>query len=175
MDLAGARMLEGMRSRWFVAAGAALLAALAGGAAAELKAGSERAAQARNGVPMRDAPKPLSKIVRTLPYGEKVVVEESSGFYARVKARDGATGWVRAADLVEPGSLKAGSGATSGATPDVSAAGRQFDEDTEKRFRATEKQLEAAYAEVDRLETRASEASKVEKFVREGRLGRQSR
>jgi hypothetical protein len=142
--------------------------------AAELKAGAERASPSRSGLPMREAPKPLARVVRTLAFGERVVVQEVSGLYARVKCKDGTLGWVKAQDLVEPGVLKADAGprAADVSTADVSAAGRQFDESTEKRYRATAKELEAAYAVVDGIENRRPSASEVEAFAREGRLVR---
>lgn len=159
-----------MHMRWL---GWCLALAVAGAAAAELKVGSERAAQARGGVALREAPKPLARILRTLPFGERVVVQEVSGFYARVRCKEGALGWVRAADIVEPAALRgSGSGAQAGATPDVSAAGRQFDESTEKKYRASEAQLEAAYKQVDALEGRTPKGAEIEAFIREGRLGR---
>jgi hypothetical protein len=157
-----------------------LLALAAGGIAfAEVQVGETRAVQARSGVPLREEPKALAKVVATVPYGTQVRVLEIQTFFARVSvSTTGATGWVRSADLVEPpvltGKTPQRTTASAGyaSTADVSAAGRQFDDSTEGAYKATRAELAQAYALVDAIEKKSPSPEEVETFIRDGRLGR---
>jgi hypothetical protein len=141
---------------------------------AEVTVGETRAVQPRDGVVLRTEPKPLGARVENLAFGARVVVQEVQGAWARVTAPAGATGWVRTSDLVQAGALtsaKARSGVV--ASSDVSLAGRQFDEATERGYRATKAELDAAYRLVDEVERRSLRADSPElvAFIREGHLG----
>jgi hypothetical protein len=161
-----------------------LLAVLAVGAGAwaEVRVGEVRSTQAKAGVALRETPRTLGKVVRTLAYGTRVTVVELSGYFAKVRTDEGTEGWVRSADLVEPGALTGGgAGAVAGArdvsSTDVSAAGRQFDEGTEGRYKAERAELERAYALLDALEKKSlsPDSPEVTAFVRDGHLGREAR
>ena len=166
------------RSR-FRAWGLLLALAVGGLAFADVQPGQVRSAQSKSGVPMREAAKPLAKVVQTLAYGTRVTVVAVSGYYAQVRTDDNVTGWVRSADLVEPGALTGpgaygSSGAGRVASADVSAAGRQFDEGTEGKYKASSAELSAAYALLYALEGKGPKpgSPEVEAFVRDGKLGR---
>src|SRR5262245_47860473 len=154
-----------------------LVLTAAGGVAADVRVGDVREAQARDGVSLREGPGALTKLVKLLPYRTRVTVQEVKGTYARVLVVDGATGWVRSNDLVQPGTLT-GPGGRGGGTvagsADISAAGRQFDEATEQRYRGERLDLEAAYRALDAIEkaTPAPGDPAIQAFIAEGRLGR---
>lgn len=159
-----------------------LILALAIGpvAAADVTQGEVRSVQARDGVVLREAAKALAKSVATLPYGTRVRVTDVASFYAKVRTDEGVEGWLRASDVVAPSALTGGgsAGPVEGArvaSSDLSAAGRQFDEGTEGKYRASAAQLDAAYRLVDALEQKGPrpDSAEVEEFVRTGRLGRQ--
>jgi uncharacterized protein YgiM (DUF1202 family) len=161
-----------------------LVAALAAGgvAWAEVRVGEVRSTQAKAGVAMRETPRTLGKVLQSLAYGTRVTVVEVSGYFAKVRTDEGTEGWVRAADLVEPGALtQGGAGAVAGArdvsSTDVSAAGRQFDEGTEGRYKAESAELDRAYGILDALEKKSlsPDSPEVIAFVRDGRLGREPR
>ena len=88
----------------------ALLAAVAAADPAVAKpedaqVGHVRAAFARQGTPILDAPTPLkAKVVATLPYGSRFRIVEKRGGWFRVQALGGqsATGWLRASQTVSP-------------------------------------------------------------------------
>ena len=149
-----------------------------GRAASDIKTGDVRTAQARAGVPMRELPRPMAKRVAVLPYGTQVKVDEVETLYAHVSAEGLGQGWVRSMDLVEPTALTGPGaygpqGAGKVASADVTAAGRQFDQKTERTFRSMKDgSLDAAYAAVDRLEQQQQPSDEeIEAFIREGMLG----
>ena len=155
------------------------LALCAGGlATADVQVGEIRAAQAREGVTLRETPRALATVLATLPYGTRVSVLEVQGRVARVTvAGTGATGWVRSSDIVEPpvltGRTVAATGGAGGTTAsDVSAAGRQFDDATEADYKASHAELQAAYPLLDALEKKTPSEAEITAFVRDGRLGR---
>jgi hypothetical protein len=141
-------------------------------ARAELTAGATRAAQPREGLVLREEPKPLAKKVRTLPYGTQVKVLETKDLWARVDAPGGAPGWARASEIVEPSSLT-GAAAYRGSltSADVTAAGRQFSEKTEHTYRSMTPQLEAAYPIVDQIEKDQASEADVDAWIAAGGLG----
>ena len=168
-----------MRRFSYRAWGLAVALAVGGIVFADVQPGQVRSAQVKAGMTIREAPKPLGKVVQTLAYGTRVTVVAISGYYAQVRTDDGVTGWVRSADLVEPGALTGAgaygaSGAGRVASADVSAAGRQFDEGTEGRYKASSAELSAAYAALDALESKGPKpgSPEVEAFIRDGKLGR---
>jgi hypothetical protein len=156
-----------------------LLIGACGVASAEVRVGDVREAQSRAGTPVRAEPKALASVVATLPYRTRVTVQEVRGYFAKVATDSGTTGWVRTSDIVMPGALTGPGGQTTAAgaartSSDVSAAGRQFDEETERQYRVNRAELEAAYAQLDAVEKRSHAPGDPEVllFVSEGRLGR---
>jgi hypothetical protein len=154
-----------------------LLLAAATAVWAEVRVGEVREAQARVGVPLREGPGGLTKLVKVLPYRTRMTVQEVRGLYARVAVADGSAGWVRVNDLVVPGALTGPApnrNATVASSADISAAGRQFDESIERQYRTTHAELEAAYRALDALEAKTPPPGDpaVRAFIEEGRLGR---
>jgi hypothetical protein len=166
------------RSPWIPVGALAVLAAVSSprAARADLAAGDVRTAASRDGVPMREKPRTLSKVLGVIPYGARVKVQDVESYFARVATEAGLEGWVREADLVEPTKLT-GPGAygpqgpTAAASSDLTAAGRQFDQKTEKTYRKMVGTLEKAYPLVDALENEPASESEVIAFASEGRLG----
>lgn len=159
--------------------GLAVLAfALAAGPAfPDVKEGDARSTQSKEGTPLREKPAALAKRVATLAYGTRVKVTEVSGFWAAVAVEGGTQkGWVRSVELVEPGSLT-GPGAYGArsadavAGTDVTAAGRQFDQKTERTWRAMKEDLEPFYGKVDEIERTKPSEDEVTAFIRKGLLG----
>ncbi len=140
---------------------------------AEVTVGQVLSAQARDGVVVREMPRPLAKIVTRLPYSAKVKVEETNAVYARVTAASGTAGWVKASELVPPSALT-GAGVAESPTAtqaDVLAAGRQFDQRTEKFYRAVDGKTDAAYPLVDAIEHTRPSDEELLAFIRDGALG----
>jgi hypothetical protein len=150
-----------------------------GFAAAEVVPGEVRAVQVRGGVPAWKEPRVLSGKVGLIPFATRVTVDEVRAPWVRVTADGGVAGWVRASDIVEPGSLtgtaaRAASGRAGAAgTADVSLAGRQFDESLEGELKVSDADLQRAYPLVDALEAKSFRPGdpEIEKFLRDGRLG----
>src|SRR5262249_1674983 len=94
-----------MRRRALVLAGILGALTLGGLVVADVLPGQGRSARAKDGVAMREKANAFAKVVETLPYGKRVTVTSVSGYWAEVRTDEGSTGWVRAADLVEPGAL----------------------------------------------------------------------
>jgi hypothetical protein len=112
-----------------------------------------------------------------LPYGTRVQVQEALGYHARVSLEDGTLGWVRAAEVVPPRALSgagsiAAAGTASFTTAEISAAGRQFDQKTERTYREIDRDLSAAYPLVDEVEQTKPDPEAVDHFITEGVLGR---
>ena len=169
-----------MRARWIALF---LVAAVGGLAVADVSPGEVRSVQARSGTVLREAGKPLAKSVASLPYGTRVRVLAVAAGYAQVRTDEGQEGWVRSTSIVAPSALTGGGaqGPPTGdgrqfnvASSDVSAAGRQFDEGTEGRYRASGPELERGYRLVDELQGKGPrpDSPEVEQFIVEGRLGR---
>ena len=140
---------------------------------AEVAAGQMLSAQARDGVAVREAARPLAKPVARIAYGTRVRVEELSGPYARITADGGVTGWVKASELVPSSALTgAGNEPTATSSPaDVLAAGRQFDQKTEKFSRSVNKGFDGAYPAVDAMERTKPDDAELYEFIRSGALG----
>ena len=160
-----------MRMRWIAGA---LVLAVSGLVLADVNIGDVRSAQPRDGAALRKAGRPLAEVVKLLPYGTRVTVVEVSGAFAHVRTDDGADGWVKASDIVQPSTLTGGGAAGPASQADVLAAGRQFDDATQSDFAASGADIQAAYAQVDAIEraTLNPGDAAVSAFIGEGRLGR---
>lgn len=156
----------------------------ASSAPVDAKAGDTRAIFSKRGTPIRQTPSTLGKPVATLAYGTRVKVLEVKRPWLRVQS-GARTGWLRAWETVELSALNANAkpphlttaGSAGVSSREVSAAGRQLDGGTERRFRATRKDLAAAYAAVDAMEaaTAALHPSDALEFIDVGNLGRKGR
>ena len=160
----------------------------------DTKVGDVRATYGKEGTALREKASALGAPVATLEYGTQVRVLETKLPWIRVQTvarRDqpSQTGWLYAYETVEAKALSASpkpahrtykgdAARTAGvSSSEVSAAGRQLDAGTEKRFRASRKDLERAYAAVDRIEarTQAMDPGESIRFIYDGGLGRKGR
>lgn len=157
-------------------------------APADSKVGDVRVTYVKPSTPLRVGANALAAPVGApLPPGTRVVVLEVALPWLRVRA-DGAAGgegWLRAYETVEPAALSATAppphltGVPTGTITQqqVSAAGRQFSEQTERGHRVSRQDLARAYALVDRMEaeTAAIDPYDVVAFIVDGNLGRRGR
>lgn len=146
--------------------------------------GDVRAVLPKDGLSLKDKPSVLGRLAAALPHGTTVRVEEIRGRWIRVTTLPGQgetrTGWMRGNQTVEPFALTQG-GRQNQATAadgqasqrDISAAGRQFDPETENTYRQENPNLEPFYPMVDHIEATKPSAEDVRRFILEGRLGRQ--
>lgn len=150
----------------------------------DAKVGETRTTYKRSGTPLRASPDALAKPIQVLPKGTAVTVLEVNLPWLRVQAGQ-ATGWVQAPEVVLATALRPnplptyrtdrGTGRVS--QTDAAAAGRQFDEATEKRYRVSRADLQRGYALVDQMEAMTHQldpADSVE-FIIAGFLGRRGR
>jgi hypothetical protein len=165
----------------------ALVASLAFADPADVAVGSARSVFAKNGTRMTEQPKALSKLVKLLPYGTRVRVDEVQGRWIKVTEFEGtaagSVGWIKAAETVEPFALTQGgqfrsTGASSGdgsvSRREAAAASRQFSPMTEAAHKqVSPAEVQAAYGLLDTvLEVMKPSIEEIEQFVAEGRLGR---
>lgn len=163
------------------------LAGVAGAAPVDAKVGDVRAIFAKEGTALRKTASTLGAPVATLAYGTQVKVLEVQKPWLRVQALSGQrpVGWIQSWRTVEPSALGANAkpphlrvtGSTGASAKEVSAAGRQLDAQTERGFRASRKDLEAAYRAVDAMEaaTQALHPADALAFIDAGNLGRRGR
>ncbi len=156
-------------------------------APADAKVGDVRSIFAKAGEVIREKPSALGGPVATLRYGTQVKVLELKKPWLRVQALSGGreSGWIQAWRTVEPSALGANAKpphlkvtARKGTSAsEVSAAGRQLDAKTERGFRASRKDLEAAYRAVDAMEaaTQSLHPADALAFIDAGNLGRRGR
>jgi uncharacterized protein YraI len=118
---------------------------------------------------LRGTPSFLGKIVTSLPYGEKVAIEQQDGAWMKVSAA-GQTGWVHSSALTaRQVTLKAGAGNRTGASSsEMALAGKGFNADVEAQFKANHKDID--FGPVDRMEKIVIPASSLLKFASEGGL-----
>ena len=157
----------------------------------DTKVGDVRAVYSKSGVSLREKPSALGKALSTLPFGTRVRVLETKLPWMRVQTipsggRASESGWMKAFETVELSALSQAappahttySGSVGAVNArDVSAAGRQLDAGTERRFRASRKDLARAYQLVDAMEQATIQmdpAASIE-FIFEGDLGRKGR
>jgi Zn-dependent protease with chaperone function len=153
----------------------------------DAKVGDVRAILGVRGGVIRSAANAMAAPVTTLAYGTKVTVAEVRQPWLRVTASGpgGATiaGWILARETIEPAALEAsgpraptaaGGGRTGVSSREVSAAGRQFDSQTEQGYRGLHPNLDAAFPLVDDMEraTADLDAEACVLFIQRGRLGR---
>jgi hypothetical protein len=130
---------------------------------------------------LRAGPQFTAKTVASLPQRTPVTVIEVPGngwmkVNAQVAGRS-VEGWLRTTNAAPPGSIPTSPNVVAGgpravSQEQISAAGRRFDAETERRYRGAQPNLGPAYQLVDRMQL-ASEAfdpAEVEAFVRAGQL-----
>ena len=120
---------------------------------------------------VRDKPSFLGRIVEVLTYADRVtVLDRSVTSWVKVQAPDGKQGWVSASALqskrivLAAGSENVEQGAASG---EVQLAGKGFNEDVEKQYKAEGK---VDYTWVDRMETYNPPPDRVAAFLQQGDL-----
>jgi len=120
---------------------------------------------------VRDKPSFLGRIVEVLTYADRVtVLDRSVTSWVKVQAPDGKQGWVSASALqskrivLAAGSENVEQGAASG---EVQLAGKGFNEDVEKQYKAEGK---VDYTWVDRMETYNPAPDRVAAFLQLGGL-----
>jgi Zn-dependent protease with chaperone function len=151
----------------------------------DTKVGETRYTYAKAGTVVRAEGAPTGKPAGTLPAGTAVRVLEVKLPWVRVSATAGGQpveGWLRAFEAIEPEALQkpaeppviADTAATNVSGRDVSAAGRQFDADTEKSYRVERADLQRAYAQVDEMERATAQMDPYEavEFLMAGDIGR---
>src|SRR5688572_598519 len=129
----------------------------------DTKVGEVRIAYSKAGTVIRAEGAPTGKPAGTLPAGTQVRVLEVKLPWVRVSATvagQPVEGWLRAFEAIEPEALQKPSepptirdtAAANVSGRDVAAAGRQFDTDTERNYRASRADLQQAYLDVDAME-----------------------
>jgi len=153
---------------------------------AAIKVGAVRVIFSKRGINLRSKKSTLGKPIATLGFGDRLKVLAVQPPWLRVRTlpkagQQAQTGWLRAWETLEPSALatpdkpahltSAGSAGVS--SREVSAAGRQLDEGTEQRHRASRKELARAYTLVDRMEAQTAALAPADAlgFIDEGRLG----
>jgi hypothetical protein len=174
-----------MTPRMILAAAAVVaLASLAPTAQAspnDVTVGALRTPTERKGAPLRAEPAMGARVLGNVAHGTRFHVAEVQGKWIRVNApvTGGASqsGWLKAADTVEPFALT-GSGReiSTGTGPrnaggDVSAAARGFGPSIEKDAMASDAQLRAAMSLVDAVEAAKPTPEEISIFSKQGRLG----
>ena len=149
---------------------------------AEARVGETRGTYMNTGTPLRAEPSKTGATIASLPRATNVVVEEVRKPWLRVRATvDGkvVTGWIWAYDTISARALapnrpppQASRGGRGVSQRDASAAGRQLDATTERGFRASRRDLEQAYRQVDQIEreTQRLEPHSVMQLIMDGRL-----
>jgi len=173
-------------SRWILLSVAvSLVLGSARPARGEVKVGDVRTVAPKDGAIIRDAARPLGKLLGRAEYGTRLRVDAIEGLWAQVSRGSAPEGWVRTGDLVEPSALT-GAGAfgpakdASFSSSEVAAAGRQFTHDdgrqfdskTERTWRSmSDGKLDAGFAAIDRLQKATPSEEEIDAFIRAGYLG----
>lgn len=177
-------------SRWLALAVVAVVVPASSlfAAPTDSKVGDVRVTFAKAGTPIRaDANALAAPVGAPLPAGTSVTLLEVKLPWIKVRTASNppVEGWLKAYETVEPSAL-AGTpppphltGVPPGTVTQqqVSAAGRQFSENTERGYRVSRRDLELGYRYVDRMEadTAALDMFEMISFVVDGNLGRRGR
>jgi uncharacterized protein YgiM (DUF1202 family) len=119
---------------------------------------------------LRSAPTPISRVLATVGYTEKVTILEEKGDWNRVQY--GTTeGWMSKGSLTTK-TLKLAAGGPAAQLSVTSAeqglAGKGFNSDVEKQFK--ERNKEADFSAVDRMEKIAVSDAQIQQFMKQGSL-----
>ncbi len=119
---------------------------------------------------LRSAPTPISRVLATVGYTEKVTILEEKGDWNRVQF--GTTeGWMSKGSLTTKTLTLAAGGpdAQLSVTSDEQGlAGKGFNSDVEKQFK--ERNKEADFSAVDRMEKLAVSDAQIQTFMKQGSL-----
>lgn len=124
--------------------------------------------QVQNGQ-LRATPAFLGKIVGTVAYGAQVTALQSKGDWTQVKTSSGQQGWMHKSALttrkisMSSGASAARTGASSG---ELALAGKGFNADVEREFKARNKALN--FAAVDRMEAVRIPVKEMSAFLQAG-------
>lgn len=156
----------------------------------DTRVGETRVIYSKAGTVIRAEGAATAAPVATLPAGTQVLVQEVKLPWVKVQATPAGaaapvTGWLRAFEAIEQTALAAagppahvGGPTGAGVTErDAAAAGRQFTADTEQGYRASQADIQAAYAQVDAIEAETAKTDAYESinFIMDGDLGRRGR
>jgi hypothetical protein len=118
---------------------------------------------------IRVTPTFLGKVLATLPYGVSVEILQTKGDWMQVKSGQGQVGWMHKSALTTK-VVSMSSGATaakSGASSDeLALAGKGFNSDVEREFKAKNKNLN--FAAVDRMEKIKIPTPEIQAFLQTG-------
>jgi uncharacterized protein YgiM (DUF1202 family) len=121
---------------------------------------------------LRNTPKFYAAAIQALSAGERVEKISSQGGWIQVKTSGGAVGWVHSSAVYVPKfDLMASSKGlkTQASSDEVALAGKGFNKQVEESYRAKHKDV--SFAWVDKMLQIKIAASKVEEFMKAGKLG----
>lgn len=122
---------------------------------------------------LRSSPQVFGAIQATLHYADRVEVLERKGAWARVRAGGAGVGWMHSSALSSKKlALKSGQGQlrSSASEDELTLAGKGFNAQVEKEYRQRNSDLD--YRAVDRMEGLTVTSAEVQRFLREGNLGK---
>jgi hypothetical protein len=120
---------------------------------------------------LRSTPSFLGSITSSLQYGDRVSIDQQNGAWYKVtKPGTGAGGWLHTSALSKKTIvMKAGDTAQTGASSgEMALAGKGFNADIEKEFKAGHKNID--FAPVDRMAGYKVPTGEIQAFVRAGGL-----
>jgi uncharacterized protein YgiM (DUF1202 family) len=120
---------------------------------------------------LRSTPSFLGSITASLQYGDRVAIDQQNGAWYKVTKPGTSTGgWLHTSALTKKTIvMTAGDGAQTGASSgEMALAGKGFNADVEKEFKAGHKDID--FAPVDRMARYAVSPTDIRSFVREGGL-----
>lgn len=118
---------------------------------------------------VRDTPTYLGKVLALVAYGVAVDILKTQGDWMQVKTPQGLKGWMHKSALTtRKVSMSSGSSAakTGASSSDLALAGKGFNSDVEREYRAKNQQLN--FAAVDRLEAVKVPSGEVAAFLQAG-------
>jgi len=126
--------------------------------------------QVRSGE-LRESPSFLGKVVATLNYGDRVVVEQQQGAWWKATAENGgASGWIHSSAVTTQTIRLQSSGTaqSSASSGELALAYKGFNSDVEAQFKAQNGNLD--YTWIDRMEAIRIPESRMAAFVKQGDL-----
>jgi uncharacterized protein YgiM (DUF1202 family) len=111
----------------------------------------------------------LGKVLVTVPYGVSVEILQDKGDWLQVKSLQGQTGWMHKSALTAS-KVAMSSGTTTAKTAassdELALAGKGFNSDVEREFKAKNKKLN--FAAVDRMEKIKIPTAEMQAFLQTG-------
>ena len=118
---------------------------------------------------LRDTPAFLGKVVGSVAYGAPVTILQAQGDWRQVKTASGQKGWMHKSALTTKKiSMSAGTSAakTGASSSELALAGKGFNSDVEREFKAKNKNLN--FAAVDRMEAVRIPVKEMSAFLKTG-------